>query len=164
MDVGRAEVYAAELMAFDGTDLEEVVSFDLVSAAITAVTGSEWWAGADVTLRSARSDARSSNTRCETGDGADVTISIARPQCTIATAAHEVAHALAGVVAGHGPMFRRAHLDVISIMTNRPDHPRRGGLHVRQLADAYASSGLDIGARAWPAPPEEPDQGAAIAL
>ena len=154
MDVGRTEVYAAERVAFDGTDLEEVVPFDTLTAAIADVVDGAWWPGPPVTVRAARSDARSSSARCACAEGAGVTISVARPQCTAATAAHELAHALAGVAAGHGQRFRRAHLDVVSVITNRSPITRRGDLHVAQLREAYNAAGLTIGSRSWPAPPD----------
>ena len=99
-DLDRAQVYAAELAAFDGTDLEEVLAVDDVLVAIRAVTSGDWWPGGSVTVKVARSDARSSSTRCGVETGAVASISIARAQATIATAAHELAHALAGVEEG----------------------------------------------------------------
>lgn len=154
-DTGRAAVYAAEIAAFDGTDLEVVLDVDTLIAAIHAVVATDWWPGGELDARAARSDARSSTTRaCLTGDaGSTPTIRIARPQATVATAAHELAHALAGVGLGHGPRFRAAHLDVVSVITNLPGRPSRGTLHVDQLADAYAAAALEIGDRDWPEPP-----------
>jgi len=158
-DFERAQVYAAEVAAFDGTDLEDVVGFDTVARAITEVLDGDWWPGTAVAVRAMRADARSSNARC--GDGQHTTISIAATQATIATGAHELAHALAGVDAGHGPRYRRAHLDVVSAITNRTRSTGRGDVHVEQLRHAYAAAGLTIGVRDWPAPPAP---GSAIAL
>ena len=150
-DDQRAAVYAAEIAAFDGTDLESVIDIDRVLGLVRGVVSTEWWPGPDVVARAARTDARSSTAR---HDGGPVTtIRIARPQATIATASHELAHALASVAAGHGERFRRAHLDVVSVMTNLPGDQRRGSLHVDQLAGAYAAAGLAIGERDWPEPP-----------
>lgn len=151
VDRDRAQVYAAERAAFDGTDLESVVAFADVSGAIGEVLAGDWWPGPEVKVRSARSDALSSNARCSDGDR--TTISIASPQSTLATAAHELAHALAGVTAGHGARYRSAHLDVVSAITNRRRSTGRGDLHVDQLRAAYEAAGLDVGARDWPAPP-----------
>ena len=150
-DHERAAVYAAEIAAFDGTDLETVLDIDDVLATIRHVVESEWWSGPAVAARSARRDARSSTARCS--GGPVTTIRIARPQATIATAAHELAHALAGVAAGHDERFRRAHLDVISVITNLAAAPARRDLHVTQLEDAYGMADLAIGERTWPAPP-----------
>lgn len=176
-DIGRAAVYAAEIAAFDGTDLEQVRHVDEILRIIAAVLDHPWWPGPTVRAMAARRDARSSSTRAHccvansTGATSDVDaeqsedraveIRIARPQATLATAAHELAHALAGVGHGHGPMFRRAHLDVIAVITNLPGHSPRGSLHVDQLSHAYAAADLDIGRRSWDRPP---DVGGAIAL
>ena len=157
-DVGRTAVYAAELAAFDGTDLEAVVGVDAVRRLVSDVMEGEWWPGPAVVVRAMRSDARSSNARC---DGDSTTISIAAPQATVATAIHELAHALAGVAAGHDETFRRAHLDVVAVATNLRRSDTRGDLHVDQLRSAYAAAGLAIGPRSWPEPPPV---GGAIAL
>jgi len=151
VDAGRAEVYAAELAAFDGTDLEQVRPFDGVAAAIERVIAGGWWPGPAVGVVAARSDAGSSCAR-QLADGR-VQIRVAAPQATWATAAHELAHALAGVAAGHDPSYRRAHLDVIADLTNRLPGGRRGTVHVDQLANAYAAAELEVGARAWARPP-----------
>ena len=157
-DRDRAQVYAAEIAAFDGTDLEAVVGFDAVAAAIDDVVTGDWWPGSVVKVREMRADARSSNARC--GDGEHTTISIAAPQATIATAAHELAHALVGIDAGHGPRYRCAHLDAVAAITNRTRSTGRGDVHVEQLRAAYAAAGLTIATRDWP----PPNPGAAIAL
>lgn len=160
-DSDRAQVYAAELAAFDGTDLERVVEVDEVTALIERVLASDWWPGGPVAVRAARTDARSSTTRCGVDDRLVATISIAGPQATVATAAHELGHALAGVAHGHGSSYRRAFLDVVQVITNLERLDARGMLHVTQLGDALAAAGLSIGERDWPEPPQV---GGAIAL
>jgi hypothetical protein len=159
-DCGRAEVYAAEAAAFDGTDLELGRSFDEVSSLIAAVVEGPWWPGAPVRVVPARRDAASSSAR----EGADAStiIRLAAGQTTIATAAHELAHALAGPGAGHSSVFLAAYLDVVAVVTNLDSRDRRHRLHVDQLHGALAAAGLVVGARAWPAPPEA--SGTAIAL
>jgi hypothetical protein len=141
-DHGRAEVYAAELTAFDGTELEVVVPVaDLLELA-ARLTRAAWWPAdrlADV--RAARRDAASSSTRWR--DGA-VRVVIAAGQSTPATLVHELAHVLAGPHAAHGPRFRRAHVD-LAVEAFGPD---RGGW----LADAYSAAGLALGTRRWAAP------------
>ena len=109
MDVGRAEVYAAEAAAFAGTDIETVQPFDVIAAAVAEVTSGEWWPGPEVSVVRARRDARSSSARGVAG--ATTVIRLAAEQMTIATAAHELAHALAGPDAGHSPVFVAAYLD-----------------------------------------------------
>lgn len=150
MDIDRAAVYAAELAAFDGTDLEVVVGVERLAAVADRLTAGEWWPGPMVVVRSARSDARSSTTRCA---ATGATIRVAESQATVATAAHELAHALAGAGAGHDGRFRAAYLDVIAVLTNLDPTERRGAIHVDQLRTAFAAGGLDVADRGWPAPP-----------
>ncbi len=155
MDVDRARVYAAEVAAFDGTDLEDVIGFARVASLLASVIEGPWWSGPVVEVRRARRDARSSSTRCPVSlTGAVAVIRLADAQSTVATGAHELAHALAGVDAGHGPCFRAAYLDVIAVVTNIEPTDRRRSLHVDQLAAAFDDADLSIGTRRWPAPPE----------
>ena len=53
VDADRSAVYAAELAAFDGTDLEAVVDFDEPRARMRSVTTGEWWPGPPVECRRA---------------------------------------------------------------------------------------------------------------
>ncbi len=159
-DDGRAEVYAAEVAAFDGTDLEEVRPFAQIAAAVAELVGGAWWPGPPVRVVAARRDSTTSSTRCAGGE--TTMIRLAAPQLTIATAAHELAHALAGPGAGHSPTFLAAYLDVVNVITNLHASDRRRELHVGQLRTALDAVGLVVGPRAWPAPPES--TGTAIAL
>ena len=159
-DCGRAEVYAAEVAAFDGTDLETIRSFGEVEAVIAAVVAGPWWPGPPVRVVTARQDSTSSSAR-DLGDAGTV-IRLAAGQLTIATAAHELAHALAGPARGHSPVFLAAYLDVVAVITNLDSRDRRHRLHVDQLGDALAAVGLAPGGRTWPTPPE--GTGTAIAL
>jgi hypothetical protein len=163
-DLGRTEVYGCEQAAFDGTDLEDVRLFADIAAVVHRVIDGGWWPGPSVRVEAARRGAGSSATHGPVVRGvgeSSVAIRIAAAQATVATAAHELAHALAGVAHGHDAVFRRAYLDVIELITNLDPTDRRGETHVHQLADAFASAGLSVGARAWPAPP---DPAGAIAL
>jgi hypothetical protein len=159
-DDGRSEVYAAEAAAFDGTDLETVRPFEEVSGIIAAVVETAWWPGPPVRVVRARRD----STRSSAGwtGGAETVVRLAAEQITIATAAHELAHALAGPAAGHSPVFLAAYLDVIAVVTNIDLLDRRHQLHVEQLRAALDAAGLVVGSRAWRAPPEA--TGTAIAL
>lgn len=163
-DRERTAVYAAELAAFDGTDLEREVEFDTVAAAIRAVVETRWWPGGDVVVQRARTTATSSSTRCVVADTSlrDVRIRLARGQWTVATAAHELAHVLAGPTRGHDATFRAAYLDVVAVITNVDASSRRRDLHVEQLRRAFQAAGLAVGARTWPPPPA--DVAGAIAL
>jgi len=159
-DCGRSEVYAAEAAAFDGTDLETELPFEVVAQAIESVVSGEWWPGPPVEARPARRDAASSSARGVEGGAA--VVRLATGQTTIATAAHELAHALAGPAAGHSPAFLAAYLDVIAVITNIDSRDRRRHLHVDQLRASFDASRLVVGRRDWPAPP--PSTGSAIAL
>lgn len=149
-DDDRSALYAAEIAAFDGTELEASTSVERLGALVALVCTGGWWPGPPVEVRSARLDAMSSATRC---GSAGTTLSIARGQATVATAAHELAHALAGVDHGHDALFRAAYLDVVATITNLDPVGRRGSLHLDQLADAFERFGLAVAPRAWPAPP-----------
>jgi hypothetical protein len=159
-DAGRAEVYAAEAAAFDGTDLEAVRSFEEIAALIAEVVGGAWWPGPSVRVVAARRDSTTSSARCDGGES--TMIRLAAPQLTIATAAHELAHALAGPGAGHSPVFLAAYLDVVAVVTNLRPSDRRRELHVGQLRAALDAVGLVVGPRTWQPPSES--TGAAIAL
>jgi hypothetical protein len=133
-------VYAAELAAFEGTELEAVVAFDDLVAIADRVMSDAWWSRGRVVIRRSRSDARSSTTR----HTSRTAIHLAIPQMTPATLIHELGHVLAGVDAGHGELFRRAHVDVASFAFGAD----RGSW----LAVAYESAGLTLGTRRWPQP------------
>ena len=160
IDTERTAVYAAEQAAFDGTDLESVRPFEVVVAAIDAVTSGAWWPGPGVRVTSTRRDSRSSSARLV--DDSVTEIRLSREQMTVATAAHELAHALAGPAAGHRALYRAAYLDVVAVMTNIDSVDRRHRIHVEQLAEAFRDAGLNVGERRWPPPPES--TGSAIAL
>jgi hypothetical protein len=152
-DVGRAAVYACELAAFDGTDVEDERPFEDVEQIIMSIAEGPWWKGPAVRVRRARAGTASSVAAGTIGRaGAPVEIRLAAGQCTFATAAHELAHALAGVERGHDELFRQAYLDVVAMATNLDPLDRRGATHVDQLADAFTSAGLALAERRWPPP------------
>ncbi len=156
-DNERTALYAAELAAFDGTDLEVQIGHDFIARRIQHVVTGEWWPGPLIEVRPARVDARASSTRCalDAEDGSTAVIRLAAEQTTTATAAHELAHALGGVAVGHGPVFRRAYLELLAVMTNLDSTDRRHDLHVGQLAAAFVARDLSVGDRQWAAPPAE---------
>lgn len=164
-DRDRAQVYAAEAMAYEGTDLEEPTGFEAVRAAIAGVVDDPWWPGGAVLVNRARRDARSSSARPTRAQGRAAgpmgasdhiaEIRLASPQFTLATGIHELGHVLAGPIAGHGPRFRRAHTDVAAVAF--------GVERARWLVEAYERAGLSLGERAWPPPPAW-ETGGAIAL
>ena len=151
VDHGRSEVYAAERQAFMGTRLEELCSFEELQRIFAQVLGAPWWPHPDVRLRRSRSDASSSVARFRAGQAPS--ISLAKEQMTPATLLHELAHVLAGISAGHGPVFRQAQIDLTGYWA--------GAREADWLRDAYAGFGLSVGSRHWPTPPQ---RGGPIAL
>lgn len=145
LDAGRTAVYAAEEAAFGGTDLDDVRPLAALVDAASALTAGSWWRATGrpaVTVSAARRDARSSTAR-STLDG-PVSITLATGQHTMATLAHELAHALAGVAHGHDATFRAAHVDVVAVLA--------GATASETLAAAYDRLGVPAGARRWPPP------------
>jgi len=146
-DIGCTAVYAAEEVAFGGTDLDEELPLAALFAAAGQLTAGEWWrssGGPAVTVTAARMDARSSAARAAGGTGAHVSITLAHGQGTLATVAHELAHALAGVRHGHDATFRAAHVDVVALLA--------GADAADRLAAAYRELGVPTGGRQWPPP------------
>ena len=142
-DRGREAVYAAEIAAFDGTSYEAPTTLDELLRLSEAVFEATWWPRGRVRVVAARADACSSSTR-QRGDATPV-VRLAAPQLTPATLVHELAHVLAGVGAGHGPVFRRAQVDLARFVF--------GDAEAGWLLDSYRAMGLRPGRRAWPDPP-----------
>jgi hypothetical protein len=141
-DDGRAAVYAAEIAAFEGTSYETLVAFDQLTALAQLITSAGWWPRGEVPVVRARSD---SGTSSASQRGAHrPTVRLAAPQMTPATLIHELAHVLAGVGSGHGPVFRRAHVDLAGYAF--------GDTEAAWLLDAYAAMQLAPGQRAWAQP------------
>ena len=147
-DHGREAVYAAEEAAFGGTSYDSLVEFDELLWLRNALQSSSWWGAGQIVVERARTDAVSSTTRqC---DGGQAQIRIAQPQCTPLTFAHEAAHLLAGVASGHGPVFRRAEIDVVVAMF--------GSEPGMWLADSFTEMGLEVAPRSWREPTVGPLQ------
>ena len=69
---------------------------------------------------------------------------LAAPQATIATLAHELAHAFAGVAHGHDGVFRCAHIDVCALLI--------GSRAATRLTSAYEALRVPPADRPWPSP------------
>lgn len=147
-------MYAAEIAAFEGTSYEALVAFATLVELAHTITGAPWWPHGPIEIRKAKAGAGSSSARQRTG-GAPV-VRLADPQMTSATLVHELAHVLAGITDGHGPVFRRAHIDLAGAAF---------GAHAAEwLLDAYRGMGLEPGVRRWPVPPAARRAGGPIAL
>ena len=136
--VGRGDVYAAEEDAFGGTDLDAETSLEALVALAATVTAGEWWSCAGhpaCASRRRRSPPHSSSARGRRVGRACVRL--AGGQLTPGTLTHELAHALAGVDAGHDGRFRAAHVDVVAFVA--------GAGAAADLARAYGAAGLTVG-------------------
>jgi len=141
-DDGRAAVYAAEIAAFEGTSYETLVAFDELTALAELITSAAWWPRGHVPVTRARRDSGTSSASQRGGDRPIVRL--AAPQMTPATLIHELAHVLAGVGKGHGPIFRRANVDLVGYAL--------GNTEAAWLLNAYAAMQLAPGQRAWAQP------------
>jgi hypothetical protein len=154
VDDGRAAVYAAEIAAFEGTSYEALTPFAELVVLARTITTAGWWPRGDIAVVRARADANSSSARQH---GADrPTVRLAAPQMTPATLVHELAHVLAGVGSGHGPAFRRAHVDLAGYAF--------GETEAVWLLEAYAAMQLAPGPRAWAQPPVRDGRAGPLAL
>jgi hypothetical protein len=143
IDRGRSAVGAAEERAFGGTELDEPIDRRTAEARLADVTGGPWWrrCGPAVIVARPRASARSSSAR---GDTDRVEVQLTEPQLSVATVAHELAHALAGVDHGHDDAFRAAYVDVVAVLA--------GVGPARALSEAFAAMGIAAGERRWPPP------------
>jgi len=133
IDVDRAQVYAAEEAAFGGTVHDAPTRFEHLERLALLVMALPWWHGPVVPVVTARADARSSSARLAPGG---VEIRLAPPQWTPVTLTHELAHVLAGIDGGHGPEFRRAHVDIVAAALGEEE--------AGWLLDAYLGFGLAV--------------------
>src|SRR3954447_8522005 len=97
-DPGQAAVAEAEEAAFGGTTLDAPSTREELTARVHRLVAGEWWRanGPPVHVVAPRRSTRSSTAR-RCGDGVEIRLSA--EQLTTATAAHELAHALARI--GH---------------------------------------------------------------
>ena len=142
-DPGQVAVAEAEEAAFGGTTLDAPSTREELTTLVHALVAGEWWHrnGPPVHVVAPRRSTRSSTAR-RCGDG--VEIRLATEQLTIATAAHELAHALAGIDHGHDATFRAAHVDVVAVIADAASAER--------LVVAYGAFDLVVGLRSWSPP------------
>ncbi len=113
-DTHRRASYDAEAAAYDGTAFEVPVGLYALAKLSLGVSRSRWWArahgGAGPRLRETRPDATHSWASVPRNE-----IRFCRHGDTVATLGHELAH-LVAPDDRHGPLFRRAQLDLMSML------------------------------------------------
>lgn len=122
-----------------------MIGFAAVAELAAEVMASSWWRATGAvraTIERARPSAVSSSAR--SGDAGPPRIRLAEGQCDRATVAHELAHVLAGIGAGHDGRFRRAEVDLVAWIG--------GAAAASALSNAFDAFDLALSQRAWPAP------------
>jgi hypothetical protein len=150
-DTDRQRVYDAEDAAFVDTSYADQVGERGCRWLVERLAATPWWAsagGAVPVLRAARIDSTRSTTVVAEGR---IELRIGPGMDQPHVLSHELAHLLADPGAGHGPLFRAAHVDVASVLL--------GGHGADRLAARYGRAGLPLAVRRWPAPPEPGDGG-----
>ena len=136
---------AAEETAFGGTDLDAPLDRRSAERRIAEVDGRP--VVAIVRPDGRRVGAAGGDALVErraTGAGR-VGIRLSDEQLTVATVAHELAHALAGVDHGHDATFRAAYVDVVAVLAGAASG---GGARARRST----AMGVAAGDRRWPPP------------
>ena len=145
-DGERQKVYDAEDAAFLDTSYAERLGRRGCTWLLDRMVATPWWsaaAGPSPALRPARADSTRSTT-VVAGDRAEVRIGPGMDQPHVLS--HELAHLVASPAAGHGPLFRAAHLDVALVLL--------GSHGAGRLAAGYARGHLPVAERGWPPPPD----------
>jgi hypothetical protein len=134
---------AAEEMAFGGTDLDDLLGREVAERRIAQLTAGPWWrsCGPTVIASAPRGGMRSSRTLDRPGH---VGIQLSDEQLNLATVAHELAHALAGIEHGHDATFRAAFVDVVAVLA--------GAASASMLGEAFDTMRAPAGNRQWPPP------------
>ncbi len=145
-DVDKALVYAAEDMVFDNTIFAEPFGPQGLLGLAVRLNGLEWWQSVGVPFSIAPTRRESGHSTCSfNNDGAVLRFSLAGENA--ATFAHEAAHLVAqhhGATPAHGPLFRAAELDVVTIVC--------GPVAAERLREVFLSNDLLVAARKWIAP------------
>jgi len=145
-DGDRQRVYDAEDAAFLDTSYADRLGERGCRWLLERLVATPWWAaagGGTPVLRAARADSTRSTAVTSAGRAE---LRIGPGMDHVSVLSHEAAHLLATPGAGHGPVFRAAHLDVAAVVLGRHGAGR--------LAERYARAGLAVAARGWPDPPD----------
>jgi hypothetical protein len=125
-DKDKDKVYAAEVLAFHGTPLEDRQQESTIVHDYRTMLDAPWWEWGHVTVRPARADMV---TIAGYADVFAITTSAGRVHRY--TVSHELAHLVVkrqGICDRHGPAFRTAHLYTV------------GAAYGRQYADLLAQA------------------------
>lgn len=152
-DADRQRVYDAEDLVFDETLFTEPLGATGVVDLARLVNADRWWVdnGVPFTVSPARRESLHSSAFVA-GDVARIRLSIHQEDA--ATLAHELAHLLAGRHdggTGHGPLFRAAQLDTVTLVC--------GTKTAARLGRAYADAALPWSLRCWQDPTGRFDRG-----
>ncbi len=154
-DGERQKTYDAEDTAFLDTSYAERLGEQGCRWLLDRMAATPWWSAAGArppALRAARVDSTRSTT-VVAGDRAEVRIGPGMDQAHVLS--HELAHLVASPAAGHGPLFRAAHLDVALVLL--------GSHGAGRLAAGYARGDLLVAERSWP-PPADHGPGGLLAV
>jgi len=140
VDKDKSKVYAAEVLAFHGTPLEDRQQESSIMADYRSMLAAPWWAWGHVTLRNARAD------MVRAAGYADLfAITTSAGRVHRSTVSHELAHIVVkrqGLCDRHGAQFRTAHLYTV------------GAGYGRQYADLLAQAYEDYNLPVLSAPGE----------
>lgn len=150
-DSDRQRVYDAEDAAFLDTSYADRLGERGCRWLLGRLVATPWWSGLGLpapALRAARIDSTRS-TAVLGQDRSELRIGAGMDQAHVLS--HELAHLLATPHAGHGSVFRVAHLDVAAVLLGRDGSDR--------LADRYGRSQLPSAVRRWAAPGDHGEGG-----
>lgn len=152
-DRDRRRVYGVENLIFDETLFTEPLGAAGVVDLAGLVNQDPWWVrnGVAFTVSPARRESQHSSAFLA-GEVARIRLSVHQEDA--ATLAHELAHLLAGrhdPNAGHGPLFRAAELDTVTLVC--------GTTAAARLGRAFDDADLTVAARRWQDPTGAFDRG-----
>ena len=152
-DMDRYKVYDAEELAFKGTPLGDHLSEREVTAALTEIRDSDWWAWGHFSIKPARVDWMEAQASASLFG-----VKVGAGGADRSTISHELAHILVKRlghwdVAGHGEEFRGAHIYTVGAIFGS----HYGSLLLRTYEDyGLRTPGLTITGSYFPATPVIP--------
>lgn len=152
-DADRERVYRAEDTAFAHTRYEQAMPWAAVRSAAQSIVDDPWWRAVMPGCRPQVVKTRADAARSAAVAGLGMArVRVAPGHGTWITLSHEHAHLLARahdpMSAGHGPVFRAAHLAVAQRVL--------GATGAGMLRRGYELHGLHVGEPAWKVPEPHP--------